>query len=116
MFYPGPDTYYDFYGVDSNRFKLNNKVYEAIKDPEDGYRSHLRSIDITEDPLITFMNSAEDIFFDTPLASVRVQELTEPNFKGYGLIDTNEHMWVKIGTDTYDNWYPCFVFRYMPPT
>jgi hypothetical protein len=38
-----------FYGVDSNRFKLGSKVYEAIEDEGDGYRSSLNDINLALD-------------------------------------------------------------------
>jgi len=36
-------------------------------------------------------------------------------FEGYEFRDIEDgHMWLKIGTDYADEYYPCFVFRYTP--
>lgn len=96
-----------FYGIDSTRFKLGDTVYEAVEDEEDGYRSYLDTVAVVETNGL--------IFFEKPIAYVRVQE--EPSdeyFKGFILIDEDQRIWLKFGTDILDYYYPLFVFEYTP--
>lgn len=93
-----------FYGVDNNEFKLDDTVYEAIEDENDGYRSYLDSVVVVE---------GNGLFFTKPLARVRVEELDENN---WCLVDVlTGHNWLTVGTDySMDGYYPSFVFNYQP--
>lgn len=101
-----------FYGVD--RFTLcvrpihnspQRLAFEAVEDPDDGYRSMLK--DIPRVPL------TGHIFFRQPIARVRIEEDTA--LEGYRLIDTKDgHVWLRFGTDRSDDWYPMFTFDYRP--
>lgn len=103
-----------FYGVWDNQFKLNDKVFEALEDPDDGYRSYLGTIAVVE---------TESIFFPNPLAAVKVVKLEdvepignkdEPT-DGYAIVDVFDgHIWLKVGTEYGDSYYPCFIFQYFP--
>lgn len=97
--------WYDFHGVDNNRFKLGTRVFEAIEDPDDGYRSYLGSIERTD---------GEGIFFPQPLARVKVAQFSDDNETGYSFTDKSGHVWLVFGTDNVDDYYPCFFFRYQP--
>lgn len=107
-FVPDENKIYKFYGVDNYRFKLDKTVYEAIEDENDGYRSYLDSVVV--------IDSKDDIFFNRAIAKVKATEVDDGNyFRGYEFIDiTDNHMWLKIGTDNYDDYYPCFLFQYYP--
>jgi len=94
-----------FYGVDNNRFKLGKKVWEAIENPADGYRSYMESIEIVNE-------KNPGIFFKRPLAKVKVT--LSDNIEGYELIDGKSHVWVRFGTDESDDSYPYSVFDYSP--
>lgn len=101
------DNVCKFYGVDNLTFKLDYDIYEAIEDPDDGYRSLLRCVRLK--------NSDELIFFRKSIAQVSVLTSDEEFFEGYEFRDIEDgHMWLKIGTDYADEYYPCFVFRYTP--
>jgi hypothetical protein len=94
-----------FYGVCGNRYKLDDKVWEAKEDPSDGYRSYLGSIEI--------VNDSTDIFYKTPLAIVRVEKFDDTNSNGYKIIDmVDEFVWLIIGTGNTDDYYPYFIFEY----
>lgn len=93
---------YDFYGIYNNRFKLGDTVFEAFEDADDGYRSYLETISLT-DP--------SGIFSRVPFAQVFVQSFED----GICLVDANtSHIWLKIYTDHSDNYYPVFCFNYFP--
>ena len=101
----------DFYGVDCNSFKLDNYIFEAIEDNEDGYRSCMSDIRMKDD-------TTGLIFFNTPLARIRVEERTDSRsqkhrFDGYNLVDvTDGFVWLTLGTDNIDDYYPSFEFYY----
>lgn len=96
-----------FYGVDGNTFKLGDAVFEAVEDPSDGYRSMMDRVDA--------VIGEGSIFFGSSIALVRVERIDERDFVGYQLVDAHDgHVWLKLGTDEYDDYYPCFTFRYEP--
>jgi hypothetical protein len=97
--------WYDFHGVDNNRFKLGKRVFEAIEDPDDGYRSYLGSVERTD---------GDGIFFPLPLARVKVSEFEQDRERGYSFTDKDGHVWLVFGTNSDDDYYPCFFFRYQP--
>jgi hypothetical protein len=100
---------FKFYGVCGNCYKLNEIVWEALKDENDGYRSYLKSIEISEE-------KEKYAFTFYPIAEVKVIETKEEyGFSGFCLIDINDgHVWLKIGTNYRDDYYPYFVFNYEP--
>jgi hypothetical protein len=110
-----------FYGVDNNVFCLSDKsgkrrAYEVMEDEEDGYRSSLK--DYRQVPL------KGHIFFRQPIANVRLEAVETgrtgaPNygrsFDGFQFVDVRTgHVWLRFGTEDYDDYYPCFIFDYTP--
>lgn len=103
---------YAFYGADGTVFKLNDTVLQAIEDENDGYRSYLETVATYPDGFI---------FFRDKLADVLVIRIGDENmgdmeaFDGYALVDAkDEHVWLLIGTEHTDDYYPSFVFQYFP--
>ncbi len=99
-----------FCGVDNLSFCVvtpegERVAFEAVEDPDDGYRSHLD--DVNETSLVGL------IFFRTPVATLTVAH--DEDLSGYRLFDKDGHDWLRIGTDNYDDYYPCFTFAYTPP-
>jgi len=93
---------FGFYGVDGNCFKLGRDVYEAIEDEDDGYRSYLNSIEKVD---------FDGIFFKQPLGTIEVKMTDD----WYYLEDVKDgHIWLRVGTDDTDDYYPYFVFDYQP--
>ena len=98
----------DFYGVDGHCFKLNETVFRAVEDEEDGYRSRLQELEVVKD-------TDGLIFFQTPIARVRVVNSGDGSFEGETLVDvTDDHEWLKVGTSDTDDYYPYFTFSYQP--
>lgn len=97
----------DFYGVDCLRFRINGVTYEAIEDPDDGYRSALREIRIADE-------QPGGIFFNRPVTKLTIIDSEDGSFSGYEFKSPG-HVWLQIGTDYRDDYYPCFVFSYLPP-
>jgi len=105
----------DYYGADEGEceFMIDEIVFKVIEDPDDGYRSHLGTIEYSDD--------SKGIFFRAPIAQVQIEIYSEPGEyggqlnEGYRLIDVNDgHSWLEFGTHNYDDYYPCFVFRHIP--
>ena len=104
---------FDFYGVNNESFALDDQVYTAVEDPDDGYRSCLDSV-VAEHDLMTM------VFSRRSLGRVRVTEEDTKDAYGDGVmtwrltdVDTG-HCWLEFGTANYDDWYPCFFFSYTP--
>jgi hypothetical protein len=92
------------------RFRLDGKVYTAIEDPSDGYRSSMEKLFVSED------HQMRNVF-----APVRV--LARLCDKGeYGshadllqLLDVkNGKVILEVGTDNDDDYYPGFVASWKP--
>ena len=101
---------FDFYGVCNNEFKLDDDVWEAVEDPDDGYRSYMDSVQKKE---------SDGIFFGKPLARVKIVPTDglggyEGSGDGFSVVDADGHKWLEFGTDTSEDYYPCFVFTYCP--
>lgn len=97
---------YAFYGVYNNCFKLGDVIFEAIEDPDDGYRSFLETITISSD---------HGIFSKRPLAYVQIRTCNDSDYEGYCLYspETN-HQWLWVGTENTHDYYPYFSFTYTP--
>jgi hypothetical protein len=111
---PDPDDFdalvggeFDFYGVDGNCFKIDDKIYEAVEDEGDGWRSMLGCIEARE--------AQGKIFFTMPVARVVIENDNDEDFEGYKLTDLHDgHEWLRFGTNNYGDYYPYFVFDYTP--
>lgn len=106
--------FFDFFGVDGNAFKVGGAALEAVEDPDDGYRSCLKELRTAPDG---------SIFFRSPVARVCVRVVSQTcdrsaghyySFRGWELVDADEHRWLRVGTIDYDDYYPCFTFEYSP--
>lgn len=107
----------DFYGAESQAFKVDGVVFEVLEDPEDGYRSCLGGVLARSEKGYNF--------YKKPFATVRLEKFEyEPEGKdryeedrahGYRLIDANDgHVWLTFGTKWYNDYYPLFIFDYEP--
>ena len=103
----------DYYGADGaeHTFKVDDVIFKALEDPDDGYRSYLGTINYSEDD--------HSIFFRTPIARVRIEgfdgRVDGVPFHGYRFIDVEDgHMWLEFGTKDFEDYYPYFIFRHVP--
>lgn len=102
-----------FFGVDHNRFKMGDRVFEAVENEIDGYRSDLGAVEVRKGGVF-FLNPVDVVYLD------RTNERAEPS-SGYGecdlyrLVSVNDgHVWLEFGTENTDDYYPCFIFHYRP--
>jgi hypothetical protein len=91
------------------RFRLDGKVYTAIEDPSDGYRSSLDRIFISDDKMTN----------EFPPCKVLARKKAPSEYHDENdtleLIDCVTGLIVlEVGTDNYDDYYPCFVGSFSP--
>lgn len=100
-----------FCGVDNNTIALlvgdRIRAFEVVEDEDDGYRSSLK--EVREVPI------GDMIHFGAPVADVTVTKIETMRCDGYQFADDSGHVWLQVGTDDSDDYYPCFVFDYTPP-
>ena len=109
-----------YYGADEaeRTFMVDGVVFLVREDPSDGYRSYMDTV--------TY-DLSESIFFREPVATVVIEEYDGTNeddegwnsttCKGFRLVDSNDgHVWLQFGTNNYDDYYPCFIFRHNAKT
>jgi len=101
------DRDFYFYGVYQNQFKLDDLIFEAVEDPQDGYRSSMGAICVMQTENAKF-------FHKKPLAKVTLQPMDRYEAEGYKLVDEKGYIWLEFGTENMDDYYPCFIFHYTP--
>jgi hypothetical protein len=101
-----------FYGVENNVLCVARKgarkriAFEAVEDESDGYRSMCEEV--------REVSVEGRIFFDAPIATVKVRE-SDGDVSGWKLVDVKDgHVWLVLGTDNVDDYYPLFRFDYTP--
>ena len=95
---------------DSNliRFRLDGVVYEAIEYPDDGYRSCMKDLYVSESAITNvFEPVAVDVAIDNggPERSNCTLSFTDT---------ANGQVILRVGTDNSDDYYPWFVAEWMP--
>ena len=92
------------YGKNGNGiFSLDGVAYEAVEDPDDGYRSYMEEIKVVE-PV--------EKMFDVP---VMVEYIDTDSKDELIFRDRrNQKVILSLGTDEYDDYYPFYFFDYTP--
>ena len=94
-------------------FKFDNILWQAVEDDMDGFRSMLDYVLYADNEMNKkFINNKN-------LARVILENIDDTDdggdFAGYVLKDVNDgHIWLRIGTNYTDEWYPCVVFNHIP--
>lgn len=97
---------FDFYGVSGCYFKLDDMVFLADEDPDDGYRSTLRSCETVDD------STRAGKFPELPLCRVTVSKTEHSRIVGWRLRDQHDLEVLVVGTNDSDDYYPSFHFVY----
>lgn len=100
----------DFEHCQVMRFRLDGKVYTAIEDPSDGYRSSMRE-------LIVSNAEMKNTFAPVRVIGRHRTEEDEFGLKGdvLELIDaTTGHVVIEVGTEKAYDYYPWFVAAFHP--
>lgn len=91
--------------ADCLRFRLDGRVYLATEDPDDGYRSCLGSLEVSD-------AAVKNTF---PPCRVLVRCSPTANRDTIEVIDVVTGLTVlEVGTDRDDSYYPWFVARFTP--
>ena len=89
-------------------FVLDGVTYTAIEDPNDGYRSCMEEIKVSDTPIINNFPGQRVV------ATMRPDEKYANN-DILDLIDVvTGKVVLSIGTDNYDDYYPCWVAVFYP--
>ena len=89
-------------------FVLDGKTYTAIEDPEDGYRSCLQEIFVSEEPTLNTFPGQEVVGRMADNKDGQINEILE-------LIDvTTGKVVLAIGTANTDDYYPYWVADFNP--
>lgn len=92
----------DWSAANAIRFVLDGRIYVATEDPDDGYRSSMRSLEIVAEPPVA------NTFAPVKVVGRVRGEVLE-------LIDAaNGAVVLEVGTDDADDYYPCFVNHFFP--
>ena len=95
------------------KFKLDGVTYMAVEDPEDGYRSCCQELEIVDEeckiklPDILVECKMRD---DLPIYSWGTEKNDILEFYD----TTNKQMFMAVGTGNTNDYYPYFVFEYVP--
>ena len=104
----GCEYSFDKNGFSSMRFILDGNTYEAVRDPEDGYRSSLGGI----------YRTTENCVQNIPDVEVEIMECPESNLNGIQFVVREDgysaRIVITVVTDHYDSWYPCAVMNFAP--
>jgi hypothetical protein len=90
-------------------FVLDRKTYRAIEDPEDGYRSSLRTLCLTKHKVANRF---------TPIEVLGIYEERSRYGSSANVIQfydaQNGKLVLEVGTDNSDDYYPSFVGSFTP--
>lgn len=104
--YEGSDSLED---ARTCRFRLDSRVFAAVENPDDGYRSSMR--DLVEQPNAKMAN----IF---PAMQVLAMHRKKSDYHDCDLLDlvdtTTGKVVLTVGTDNSDDYYPSFVAIFSP--
>ncbi len=100
----GMDGFAEKYGDASVfRFRLDGRVYAAVENPDDGYRSCLDEVLVGDWPIA---NSFQAIPVTCRMSGYVLEMLDR----------RDGSVLVEVGTVDADDYYPCFVGCFTPPT
>ena len=102
----------DFEDANAIRFRLDGRVYTAIEDPSDGYRSSMGSLIVNrknkKDPMVNVFPPVRVLVRKKPSSDYRASDILE-----FIDIATTKTV-LEIGTDNSDDYYPSFVSAFWP--
>jgi len=111
---------FDLYGADAGFFCIADesgegiRVYEAVEDMCDGYRSSLAELRDVTDP----EELAKLVFSRVPIAKATGRQAESTSTYSVDdvveLVDADGHVWLRVGTTNTDDYYPCYEFTWSP--
>lgn len=102
-----PGKYLDAENCSVIRFRLDGKTYMAIEDPDDGYRSSMRNLIVTNDKIKNSFKPVE-VFGMMKQGGYYKSDIIQ-------FYDTvTAKLVLEVGTDNTDDYYPSFVGNFRP--
>ena len=98
----------DFENAGVIRFVIDGKTYKAIEDPDDGYRSNCRELEVT-DEIITNMFPPQKV-----MGKMKENETYQTNDTIQFIDVVTGKVVLEVGTDNCDDYYPYCVFGWNP--
>lgn len=97
------------------RFQLNCVTFCATEDPEDGYRSSMREVRVSDEPMLNSFQpvSVVCVYRDKPLKPLLDEYYTKCDLLEIINCDNGKTI-LTVGTDNCDDYYPCFVANFKP--
>lgn len=92
-------------GANAIRFRIDGVIYIAMEDREDGYRSCMGSLEVSDLPM-------NNTFRGIPVIGVVTKTINE-DILSFVSVKTGKEV-LAIGTDYGDSWYPCYVSSWTP--
>ena len=89
------------------RFRLDGKVYTAVENPDDGYRSSMERLYVAEDPIKNTFPPCK------VLARKKAKDYYENDTLEFIDVVTGKVV-LEVGTDSCDDYYPSFVAAFHP--
>lgn len=102
-------TWSDYF-EDANviRFRLDGKVYTAVENPDDGYRSSMDRLYVADDPIT-------NVF---PPCKVLARKKADGDYERNDTLEfidvVTGKVVLEVGTDNTDDYYPYFVANFNP--
>lgn len=90
------------------RFVLDGKTYKAIEDPDDGYRSHCKEIEVS-DEIVSNNFPPQKV-----LARMKDNERYQNNDTIQFIDVVTGKVVLEVGTDNADDYYPFCIMRWSP--
>lgn len=91
------------------KFILDGVTYMAVEDPADGYRSYMEELKVVDEPCKTKL---PDIPVHCEHVSSGLYDCTNDLLEFYD--KTNNKIFLVIGTENTDDYYPYCLFKYEP--
>jgi len=101
---------YGYYHEDCEvvRFVIDGKTYKAIEDPDDGYRSYLMELEVTDEKVINSFPPQKVI------GKMKDDSDWEKNDTIQFIDATTKKVVLEVGTDNTDAYYPYCVLHWSP--
>lgn len=88
------------------RFRLDGKVYTAVENPDDGYRSSMERLYVADEPI-------SNVFPPCKVLARRKPDYDKNNTLEMIDVVTGKVV-LEVGTDNSDDYYPSFVANFAP--
>lgn len=98
----------DFEDAECISFMLDGRTYTAIEDPDDGYRSTMKEIGVSDVQL-------ENRFPGVEVNIVWAENTDDETNNYLQFIDVEtQKVVLEVGTENTDDYYPCYVAHFFP--